>query len=94
MKSITFLLIILSFSGCTFFGFGHHTVSGLICKENFEIGEQCTVFDPILRQQVPIDPSNVWTICTAINDKQQRCAYTYTDSMNDTWSSEPFIERE
>ena len=83
-------LIVLSLSGCTFFGFSHHTVSGLICRSNFEIGQQCTIFDPFLKEQVPIDPNNgVITTC----DKNGICFYTYTDSMGNTWNGKVFREK-
>ena len=89
------VLIILILSGCTFFGFGHQTVSGLICRDNFETGQQCTVFDPILKEQVPIDPINVITTCDleSANAKEYVCYYTYTDSMNNTWKSKTFKEK-
>ena len=83
------VLVVLVLSGCTLFGFGHCTVSGLICKENFETGQTCTVYDPILKHQVPIDP-NIGVITTCNNEGM--CYYTYTDSMNNMWNGKSFRE--
>ena len=94
-KSVVFLSLILFTSGCSFFGFSRHTVSGLICRENFEIGQQCTVFDPILKQQVSIDPNNgVMTTCNIDknNLNYYLCFYTYSDSMGNTWNGRIFRE--
>ena len=93
---ILMVSIVLSLSGCTFFGFSHHTVSGLICRSNFEVGQQCTVFDSILKQQVPIDPNNgVMTTCNVDknNLNYYLCFYTYSDSMGNIWNGKIFKEK-
>ena len=98
MRVIVSIMLIIfgaaSLSGCTFFGFSHKTVSGLICKENFEIGQQCIVYDPLLRQQVPIDPiSGVSTTCNlSVDKKYYNCYYTYSDAMGNSWSGKLFRE--
>lgn len=83
LKRLLLALALLSTTGCAC-----HTVSGLICRSNFEMGQQCTVYDPILKQQVPIDPDGVVVTC----DKAKTCFYTYTDSMGNTWNGKLFTE--
>ena len=89
-------ILFLSFicTGCSFFGFGHKTVSGLVCKSNFELGQQCTIFDPILKTQVEIDPNNgVLITCNlSVNKKYYNCYYTYSDAMGNSWSGKVFKE--
>ena len=93
-KLFTLISLLFICTGCTFFVFGHKTVSGLVCKSNFELGQQCTIFDPILKTQVEIDPNNgVLITCNlSVNKKYYNCYYTYSDAMGNSWSGKVFKE--
>jgi hypothetical protein len=87
-------ILISGLSGCTFYGFGQHTVSGLVCQDNFETGQQCTLYDPVYEQQVAIDPNSVITTCDSDRTKTvHTCYYSYTDAMGTTWNSKTFQEK-
>ena len=87
MKNLHIILLLITLSGCTL-----PTVSGLSCRSDFEIGQRCFVYDPILKKQVTITMSHISVACTPIDKKKQSCAYTYTDDLNSTWTGTPFIE--
>ena len=56
-------IIAVSISCLLLIGCAHRTVSGLICRDNIETGQWCTIYDPKLRQMCPIDPAYVTVTC-------------------------------
>ena len=70
----------------------------------WEGGTYCTVYDPVLKQQVPIDVntgvvnscSTTTHSCTVyLIEKTQcyTCQSTFTDSMGNSWTTKAYDER-
>ena len=83
MKIIILIAIIMIASGCAM-----KTVSGLTCKSDFERGQTCTIYDPVFKKQVPIDPMGVTVVCNS----NKLCNYIYVDSMRTVWEGKQFKE--
>jgi pyrimidine deaminase RibD-like protein len=99
-----YLIIVLSISlsGCLFRYSGTYNAGQVHCS-GFSFSDApatCTVYDPILKEQVPISESDgINTVCTPLQPctvelwyKTQChvCQATYTDSMGNTFQGKQF----